>query len=64
MEFEQVSVNFTQKMAVAPRQAKAGQRLARVAAVAAAAAAAAAAGVVAVAGACQEWAQESKEHVC
>ena len=63
MEFEQVSVNFTQKMAVAPRQAKAGQRLARVAAVAAAAAAAAA-GVVAVAGACQEWAQESKEHVC
>ena len=63
MDFEQVSVNFTQKMAVAPRQAKAGQRLARVAAVAAAAAAAAA-GVVAVAGACQEWAQESKEHVC
>ena len=61
MDFEQVSVNFTQKMAVAPRQAKAGQRLARVVVVVVAAAAAAAA---VVAAACREWARESKEHVC
>ena len=60
MDFEQVSVNFTQKMAVAPRQAKAGQRLARVVVVVVAAAAAAAV----VAAACREWARESKEHVC
>ena len=61
MDFEQVSVNFTQKMAVAPRQAKAGQRLARVVVVVVVAAAAAAA---VVAAACREWARESKEHVC
>ena len=60
MDFEQVSVNFTQKMAVAPRQAKAGQRLARVVVVVVVAAAAAAV----VAAACREWARESKEHVC
>ena len=60
MDFEQVSVNFTQKMAVAPRQAKAGQRLARVVVVVVVAAAAAAM----VAAACREWARESKEHVC
>ena len=61
MDFEQVSVNFTQKMAVAPRQAKAGQRLARVVVVVVVVAAAAAA---VVAAACREWARESKEHVC
>ena len=63
MDFEQVSVNFTQKMAVAPRQAKAGQRLARVAAVVVVVVVAAAAAAV-VAAACREWARESKEHVC
>ena len=62
MDFEQVSVNFTQKMAVAPRQAKAGQRLARVVVVVVGVVVVAAAAVVAAA--CREWARESKEHVC